>query len=212
MRHNLAINRCCNGNQTWMVDAIEVHVLSDSEVTWWGQRSFEVICYRVPARLSFIMLKFTCKTLIIQIILPPLLPFQPNLGHRCTLGPFNLWCHRRSHGKVKGHFRSKIKVYVQDSLMGITWHMVLQWQPNLDDRCTWGIIMLCCRRRSHGTRSKDFLGQTMKLTCKTLLWHQTWGGDILGKTFVLSSHGPRRETIWLLPCCYFKKRNFISLH
>ena len=46
-----------------------------------------------------------------------LLGLQPNLGQRCTRGTLMLWCRRRSHVKVKGHLRSYVKVYMQDSLM-----------------------------------------------------------------------------------------------
>ena len=66
---------------------------------------------------DFSTLKFTCKTLFWRITSHKLLGLQPNLGHRCTRGTLIFWCRRRSHVKVKGHLRSYVKVYMQDSLM-----------------------------------------------------------------------------------------------
>ena len=46
-----------------------------------------------------------------------LLQWQSKLGDRSTMGIFMVWCCRRSHDKVKGHLRSYVKVYLQDSCM-----------------------------------------------------------------------------------------------
>ena len=64
--------------------------------------------------ILFQTLQFTCTTLLWHITWQLMVKWQPNLGHRCTRGNIMLWCCRSSHGEVKGHLRSNIKVYLQD--------------------------------------------------------------------------------------------------
>ena len=104
------------------------------------------------------MLKFTCKTLLRHITLHMLLQWQTNFGDRCTRGIFMLWCVQRSHGEVKGHFRSNIEVNLQDSLMTDNFATVTHFSINLGCRWIGGPACNAAIRGNIGVRDHFHLG------------------------------------------------------
>ena len=98
-----------NYTQTWVIgalwepshyDALGGHMTRSKVI--WGQ------IVRSSVRLS---VKVSVNLFQIAPVQTGSLQLQPNLVHRCTMGPFSLWRSSRSHDKVKGHWRSNCYSY-----------------------------------------------------------------------------------------------------
>ena len=92
--------------------------------------------------------KFTCKTLLLQITSEPLSLLWPNLGHRCIWGAVTLCCHQGHMLRSKVIWGHLLKFTCKILMWQITLSLLLHYQPNMGHYAFKGFLVGGNERRS----------------------------------------------------------------